>query len=73
MSDESDSDVDGITTNPYRDDPEWEPWHAFAVDVQGGADDETTSDEEEEPEGRVISLPDSCVCKNCRYKVHTRF
>jgi hypothetical protein len=67
MAEDSDSDIEAAVNNPYRDDPIWEDWHAQAIDVQGGADDESSSAEEEGPLGSCqITLPEHCVCKNCR-------
>jgi hypothetical protein len=62
----SDSDHEQSVNNPYRDDPDWAPWHAEAVDVQGGPDDDTSSDEEESDLEVAVSLPETCVCKHCR-------
>jgi hypothetical protein len=68
MSEDSDSDLETVLNDPYRDDPVWEDWHAQAVDVQGGAEEETSSEDEVEAEGMSnISLPEHCVCHNCRY------
>ncbi len=68
MAEDSDSDIEAAVNNPDRDDPIWEDWHAQALDVQGGADDKSSSAEEEGPLGSCqISLPEHCVCKNCRY------
>ncbi len=51
--------------NPYRDDPQWEPWHAEAVDVQGGAEDESSSGSESEIDAS-LDLPEICICQHCR-------
>jgi hypothetical protein len=42
MADNSDEES---LRDPYRDDPKWEPWHADAVDVVGGPDDDSSSEE----------------------------
>ena len=68
MSSDSENEVN--FTDPYRYDPGWEEHHAKAVDVRGGPDDESTSesDFEDAEGGRVeLSLPDVCVCQNCRF------
>ncbi len=64
-----DSDSDFCAEDPYRYDPPWEERHANAVDVQGGPDADTSSgsDSEDESKGPNITLPDSCICANCRY------
>jgi hypothetical protein len=67
--DSSDSDTAAWVKDPYCDDPVWEPWHANAIDVKGGADDDTgTSSEDEIKSAGVFvgSLPENCVCQNCR-------
>jgi hypothetical protein len=68
MSD-SDDDFEGALVNPYRADPDWEPWHATAVGVQGGPDDDSTSEDSdiatgEDPE----TMPEICICQNCRHR-----
>jgi hypothetical protein len=68
MSDD-DEDPKEYLKNPYCADPVWQPWHAHAPDVQGGAEDESTSEEEEDPEEGSVALrtlPDACICGNCR-------
>jgi hypothetical protein len=52
-----------------RDDPEWEPWHAEAVDVQGGPEESSSSDEDEGDYGGLtpVTLPENCVCEQCRF------
>jgi hypothetical protein len=65
MDNDSDSDSEVDLTDPYRDDPEWREWHALAVDVQGGPDEETSSEEEDGDEN-TVSLPKDCVCQTCR-------
>jgi len=65
MDSDSDSDTEVDLTDPYRDDPEWREWHALAVDVQGGPDEETSSEEEDGDEN-TVSLPKDCVCQTCR-------
>ena len=67
--DVDDEDPKEYLKNPYCADPVWQPWHADAPDVQGGADDESTSEEEEDPEEGSVALrtlPDACICGNCR-------
>jgi hypothetical protein len=59
MSD-SDTDFQNILNNPYCDDPQWQPWHANATDVQGGANDESTSEEGEEDEEEEM-------CGTCQF------
>jgi hypothetical protein len=34
MAADSGSEFEEALQNPYRDDPQWAPWHADAVDVQ---------------------------------------
>jgi hypothetical protein len=54
--------------NPYRDDPVWEDWHSQANGVQGGADDSSTSESEDEnARSQTVNLPTTCVCQHCRY------
>jgi hypothetical protein len=73
MTEDSDVDIEAVVNNPYRDDPVWEDWHAQAADVQGGVDDESSSDEEDGPgENAYNSLPEHCVCQNCRYVQNIR-
>ena len=64
MSDEDD-DYSSVMKNPYRDDPVWEDWHATACGVQGGAEDISSSESEEEG-GEPVVLPTTCVCSQCR-------
>jgi hypothetical protein len=64
MSDEDD-DYSSVMKNPYRDDPVWEDWHATACGVQGGAEDISSSESEEEGVEPVV-LPTTCVCSQCR-------
>jgi hypothetical protein len=64
MSDEDD-DYSSVMKNPYRDDPGWEDWHATACGVQGGAEDISSSESEEEG-GEPVVLPTTCVCSQCR-------
>ena len=69
MSDEDD-DYSSVMKNPYRDDPVWEDWHATACGVQGGADDISSSESEEEG-GEPVVLPTTCVCSQCRLVMST--
>jgi hypothetical protein len=72
--DSSDSDVETWMKDPYCDDPLWEPWHANAIDVQGGADDDTgtsSGDEVELARVSVSSLTENCVCQRCRNVYNT--
>jgi hypothetical protein len=55
----------GIIYN-CRDDPAWQPWHADMYGAQGGIED-TSSSSESEDESEPVTLPSTCVCKNCRY------
>ena len=63
MSDDS----DGDPQDPYRDDPVLEPWHLSAVDVQGGPNDTSSSDEDDEQTAPVI-LPQNCICQRCNFE-----
>jgi hypothetical protein len=63
----SDSDNEEPTKDPYRDDPDWAPWHAEAVDVQGGPDDNTSSDEDEQCVEASVTFPENCICQCCRF------
>jgi hypothetical protein len=40
MSEDDDAQFENVMKNPYCDDPVWQPWHADAPDMQGGADDD---------------------------------
>jgi hypothetical protein len=61
-------DYESTMQNPYRDDPEWEPWHAEAVDVQGGPDEDSSSGSDDEDELRVdVKLPETCICQCCTF------
>jgi hypothetical protein len=65
---DSDTDFESNLNNPYRDDPEWEPWHAQAVDVHGGPDEDSSSDSDEgDALGGDFTLPETCVCQCCRF------
>ncbi len=64
MSDEDD-DYSSVMKNPYRDDPVWEDWHAIACGVQGGAEDISSSESEEEG-GEPVVLLTTCLCSQCR-------
>ncbi len=67
MENDSDSESEVDLTDPYRDDPDWREWHALAVDVQGGPEEETSSGEDDDAESTsIVSLPKDCVCQNCR-------
>ena len=69
MSDQDD-DYSSVMKNPYRDDPVWEDWHATACGVQGGAEDISSSESEEEG-GEPVVLPTTCVCSQCRLVIST--
>jgi hypothetical protein len=67
MSEEDNDKYEEVTRNPYRDDPVWEDWNSRAYGVQGGADDSSSSESEDETADVLpVSLPSSCVCKQCR-------
>jgi len=55
-----------ILKNPYRDDPQWEESDAYAVDAQGGPDEESSSEEEDSEAVGAVTLPADCVCQHCR-------
>jgi hypothetical protein len=56
-----DDDYSSVMKNPYRDDPDW---YKTAYGVQGGAEDISSSESEEE--GQPVVLPTTCVCGQCR-------
>jgi hypothetical protein len=64
MSDNSEH--EHAVNDPYRDDPDWAPWHSEAVDVQGGPDDDSSSDENETDAEAAVTLPETCICQHCR-------
>jgi hypothetical protein len=68
MSDNDEKDeYEAAMRNPYRDDPVWEDWHAQAYGVQGGADDSSSSESEDETgDCQPIILPTTCICQLCR-------
>jgi len=68
MGDSSDSDSEFDKDDPYCFDPDWEDCYALASDVQGGPDEESSSDEEVKAGGSNSDAePVVCVCQNCRY------
>jgi hypothetical protein len=67
MSEEDQDKYEVAKRNPYRDDPVWEDWHSQAYGVQGGADDSSSSDSEDETaDTEAVTLPTSCICQHCR-------
>jgi hypothetical protein len=67
MSDDDNTDYEEAMRNPYRDDPVWEAWHSQANGVQGGVEDSSTSESDEENGGlQSVDLPTTCVCQQCR-------
>ena len=62
---DSDTDEENVK-DPYRDDPVWQTWHANACDVQGGADGESTSEDDDGDDSVSLNLPGKCVCERCR-------
>jgi hypothetical protein len=59
MTAPSESEIKEILRNPYRDDPEWQPW----ADEESSAEDD---DVDEEEQTDTVSLPEACVCQLCR-------
>lgn len=67
MSDDDKDEYEEAMRNPYRDDPVWEDWHSQAYGVQGGLDDTSSSESEDETINmQPVTLPSSCVCQHCR-------
>jgi hypothetical protein len=67
MSDDDKSEYEAAVRNPYRDDPVWEDWHAQAYGVQGGVDDTSSSESEDESgDSQPVILPSTCLCQQCR-------
>jgi hypothetical protein len=71
MGDSSDSDPEFDKDDPYCFDPDWEDCYALASDVQGGPDEQSSSDEEDKAgdgSGATNDAEPVCVCQNCRYQ-----
>jgi hypothetical protein len=67
MSDDDKYEYEEAMRNPYRDDPVWEDWHSQAYGVQGGLDDTSSSESEDETINmQPVTLPSTCVCQHCR-------
>ena len=74
MGDSSDSDPEFDKDDPYCFDPDWEDCYALASDVQGGPDEQSSSDEEDKAgdgSGATNDAEPVCVCQNCRYVTYT--
>jgi|LakMenE01Jun11ns_1017448.scaffolds.fasta_scaffold8451701_1 hypothetical protein len=75
MGDSSDSDPEFDKDDPYCFDPDWEDCYALASDVQGGPDEQSSSDEEDKAgdgSGATNDAEPVCVCQNCRYVTYTK-